>query len=108
MRPEAHAVVVPVTATVSPVYLCLAPRNELLPLAWLAICRVTFNFNGLVTTKRLTRNYRYYGRFGYPLDRYPTEEELAVGRQGVLDDMLAYIQRHGVEIEELVIEESYV
>ena len=99
-------VTVPVEAKVGPVHLRLFPYESVSdyegdfarPYCWGAMCRVTFRFGRLVTTKKITQRYVYLNR-GWPEDNRPTDAALAEGRATVLANLHHAITSHGVLVD---------
>lgn len=95
---------IPVFATVGPVNLRLFPYTERLippddsddlPWAWGAMCRVTFHFGELVTTKKIRTRYAYMSGTGWPTESRPSDASLAEGRATVLANLRTLVARHG-------------
>lgn len=106
-------VTAPVTATVGPVHLRLFPYSAVRiavddyddrPWAWGAMCRVKFRIGELSTTKKVQQRYTYTDRLGYGRSERPSEDDLAVGRTTVLDNLRTQLARHGFEPPPFVVE----
>lgn len=114
--PTWQPVTVPVEAKVGKVELRLFPYDRVQtavddyddrPWAWGALCRVTFRFGRLVTSKRITQRYAYVDARGWPKEARPSDDELAEGRATVLANLRSVIELHGVKVPDLhVIEEA--
>lgn len=104
-------VTVPVEAKIGDVHLRLFPFESSFqvpdqPWCWGAMCRITFRFGRLVTSKRITQRYAYLTKLGWAQEERPSDAALAEGRETVLANLRSTVEAHGVKVENFVIKEE--
>lgn len=97
---------VPVEAKVGQIDLRLFPYESLpdgpegtyeRPWCWGAMCRVTFRFGRLVTSKKISQRYSYRDPMGWARRERPSEHDLVVGAETVVANLIHAIEQHGVK-----------
>jgi hypothetical protein len=112
--PTWQPVTVPVEAKVGKIDLRLFPYESLpdgpegtyqRPWCWGAMCRVTFRFGRLVTSKKIAQRYVYTDKLGWAKPERPSTDELVVGAETVVANLVQAIELHGVKATDIQVVE---